>query len=142
MFSSPTACVQFPQKMRENQEAPRQNQDFRIRTIRFFLRIMCALTISSMCVVNSFIFSRGMILKATKLFLFFQRNKRKSASQNTLTSQPKHPPQRQGRQRAGSSSARNQPKIFQLTFSYVILQDNADRVASLSNQLVICCTLL
>lgn len=48
-----------------------------VRTIRFFLRIICALTISSMCVVNSFIFSRGMILNATKLFLFFQREKKK-----------------------------------------------------------------
>lgn len=35
------------------------------------LSIMCALTTSRICVVNSFISSRGMILKATRLFLFY-----------------------------------------------------------------------
>ena len=34
-----------------------------------WLRIMCALTTSRICVVNSFISSRGMIIKATRLFL-------------------------------------------------------------------------
>ena len=36
------------------------------------LSIMCALTTSRICVVNSFISSRGMILKATRLFLFWK----------------------------------------------------------------------
>lgn len=43
---------------------------------------MCALTISSMCVVNSFMFSRGMILNATKLFLFFQREKKPNTNKH------------------------------------------------------------
>lgn len=40
-------------------------------TMLLFLRIMCALTTSSRCVVNSFISSRGIILNATRLFLFW-----------------------------------------------------------------------
>lgn len=52
-----------------------------VHTIRFFLSIICALTTSSMCVVNSFIFSRGMILNATKLFLFFQTKNKKTKKQ-------------------------------------------------------------
>lgn len=41
---------------------------------------MCALTTSRICVVNSFISSRGMILKATRLFLFYE-NKEKNVNE-------------------------------------------------------------
>lgn len=51
-----------------------------LHTSRFFLRIICALTVSSMCVVNSFMFSKGMILNATKLFLFFQRKEKNTVN--------------------------------------------------------------
>lgn len=44
-------------------------------TIWLFLRITCALTTSSMWVVSEFISSSGMILKATRLFLFCPKGK-------------------------------------------------------------------
>ena len=47
----------------------------RLLTWLALVSIMCAFTTSRMCAVNSFISSRGIILKATRLFLFYSREK-------------------------------------------------------------------
>lgn len=75
-------------KMQENQSCSSERSMFfqrrgkilRVKLLTWLLallRIMCALTTSRICVVNSFISSRGMILKATRLFLFFWNKEKK-----------------------------------------------------------------
>lgn len=58
-------------------------------TIWLFLRITCALTTSSMWVVSEFISSSGMILKATRLFLFCPKGKNQFKWTYTASRNPK-----------------------------------------------------
>lgn len=52
----------------------REEKTMRVKLLTWLLAllsVMCAFTTSRICAVNSFISSRGIILKATRLFLFY-----------------------------------------------------------------------